>query len=423
MRSAALPGWLYVLFLTLLATATDEFIIAGVLPVVADDLEVSVSAAGQLVTAFAVVYAVAAPTLSVLIERFPKRTVMVTGLVLFVLANVAAAVAPDYWFLMAARIGAALCAAVVAAAVFATAAAGAPEGAQGRYLGVVTAGMTAALFSGVPLGSWLGGTFGWRATFWLIAGVGAFALVGLLVTVPAVPRGEPAPLRARMAPLRNRAVLRLVAVTFLAASGGLMFYTYLGAYAAEVAGGSYGLLSFLLFLVGVTGLAGALLSGRAADAWGPQRSLRCVLAGHAVALALATGLVFSGIGSRVALAAVIACWAIFAWALTPPVQGSILAAAGPASGMTALSLNISGLYLGTGVAGAAGGAVIGMYGAAYVPLAAAVLMTLSFLLAPSASVHEAVEVEVADEGGAVAHRKGTLPGDGAKTRRPIPAAE
>lgn len=383
MKSTALPGWLYVLFLTLLATATDEFVIAGVLPALADDLEVSVGAAGQLVTVFALIYAVGAPTLSVLCERFAKRTVLVVGLLLFVLANVAAALAPGYWFLMGARVAAALCAAVVASAAFATAAAGAPDGAQGRYLGVVTAGMTAALFSGVPLGSWLGGAFGWRATFWTIAAVGAVAAAGLLATAPAVPGSAPAPLRERLAPLRDRAVLRLVTVTFLAASGGLMFYTYLGTYTAEVAGGSYGLLSFALFLVGAAGLIGALLSGRVTDLWGPQRSLRRVLAGHALTLALAAGLIFSGIDNRYALAAVIACWAVFAWALTPPVQGSILAAAGPAAAMTALSLNISGLYLGTGVAAAVGGALIGTIGIPAVPLAASILMILAFLLSPS----------------------------------------
>lgn len=384
MRSAALPGWLYILFLTLLATATDEFVIAGVLPAVADDLGVSVAAAGQLVTVFAFAYAIGAPTLSVVCERFAKRTVLIGGLLLFVLANGAAALAPDYWVLMGARVAAALSAAVVASAAFTTAAAGAPEGAQGRYLGVVTAGMTAALFSGVPLGSWLGAAFGWRATFWTIAAVGAVAAAGLLATAPAVPGSAPAPLRQRLAPLRDRAVLRLVTVTFLAASGGLMFYTYLGTYTAEVAGGSYGLLSFALFLVGAAGLIGALLAGRVTDLWGPQRSLRRALAGHAIMLALAAGLIFSGIGNRYVLAAVIACWALFAWALTPPVQGSILAAAGPAAGMTALSLNISGLYLGTGVAAAVGGAIVGTLGVPYVPVAAAVLMALSFLLSPSA---------------------------------------
>jgi predicted MFS family arabinose efflux permease len=379
-KRPGLPGWLYVVFLALLATATDEFVIAGVLPALADDLEVSVSAAGQLVTVFAVVYAVGAPTLAVLCERFPRRTVMVAALAVFVLANVAAAMAPGYWWLMAARIAAALAAAVVASAAFATAAAGAPPGEQGRYLGVVTAGMTAALFTGVPVGSWLGGALGWRATFWLIAAVGTAAAVGLLVTASAMSGGASAPLRERLAPLRNPGVLRLVTVTFLAASGGLMFYTYLGPYAAEVATGSYALLSVLLLVVGVAGLAGALLAGRITDAWGPGWSLRLVLGGHALALGLAAVLVFSDVGNRYLLAAVIAFWALFAWALAPPVQGSILAAAGPASGMTAMALNISGLYLGTGVAGALGGTVIETAGIRYVPVVASVLMGLSFVL-------------------------------------------
>ncbi|MFI8853802.1 MFS transporter [Streptomyces sp. NPDC053499] len=379
--SDRLPGWLHVLFLTLLATATDEFIIAGLLPQVADDLGVGVPAAGQLVTVFAVVYALGAPTLAVLCERFPRRTVTVAGLALFVVANVAAALAPGYWWLMAARMLAALCAAVVTAAAFATAAAGAPENAQGRYLGVVTAGMTAALFTGVPVGSWLGGAFGWRATFWLIAAVAAVAALGVLATAPAVPGGEPAPLRRRLAPLRQAAVLRVVAVTFLAASGGLMFYTYLGAYTAEVASGSGGLLPFLLFLVGVAGLAGALLAGRVTDARGPRRALCLVLGGHALMLAAAATQALSGVHSTVLLSLVVGCWAVFAWGLNPPVQGSVLAVAGPEAGMTAPALNICGLYLGTGVAGALGGAVVGAAGVRYVPLAAAALMLCSFALA------------------------------------------
>ncbi|RBQ12186.1 MFS transporter [Spongiactinospora rosea] len=380
----SLPSWLFVLFLTLLATATDEFIIAGVLKTVAVDLNVSVSAAGQLVTVFALVYALGAPTLALIFERFPKRTVMVAGLLVFVLANVAAAAAPGYWFLMAARVAAAAAAAIVTSAAFTTTAVGAPEGMQGRYLGVVTAGMTAALFTGVPLGSWLGGAFGWRATFWLIAAVGAIALVGLAVTVPKVPGSTPAALRERLAPLRDMSVLRLVMVTFLAASGGLMFYTYLAEFTAEVASGSYQLLSIMLFIVGIAGLAGALLAGRITDTLGPQRSLRVVIGGHAVALAFLAVLAFSGVESPIVMGLLIAFWSVFAWGLNPPIQGSILSAAGPQVGMTALALNISGLYLGTGVAGATGGAIIGVSDIIYVPVAATVLMTLSFLLTPRA---------------------------------------
>lgn len=374
------PLWLFILFVVLLATATDEFIIAGILPSIASDLEISVSAAGQLVTVFAVVYAVGAPTMAVALERYPRRTVMVVGLVVFALANVAAALAPEYWSLMATRVVAAMSAAVVTAAAFATAAARAPEGQQGRYLGVVTAGMTVALITGVPLGAWLGGAIGWRATFLLIASIGVAAAVGLLLSAPAVPGSTPAPLRERLRPLSNPAVLRCVSVTFLAASGGLMFYSYLSVYTAQVSSDSYALLTVLLFIVGVAGLVGALVSGRWADSMGPQRALSVVVGGHAVALSLLAALAFSGLGNVLVLGALIALWGVFAWGLNPPVQGSVLAAAGPEHGMTALAMNIAGLYLGAGVAGALGGVVIELVGVTWLPVASTALMLVSLLL-------------------------------------------
>jgi predicted MFS family arabinose efflux permease len=210
----------------------------------------------------------------------------------------------------------------------------------------------------------------------------------MLVSAPSVPGTAPTPLRDRLAPLRSLPVLRLVAVTFLAASGGLMFYTYLGGYTAVVAPRATGLLPVLLLLVGLAGLAGALLAGRLTDARGPARSLRWVVGGHAAALVVAAVPGIGGTAGPALLAAVVAGWAFFAWALTPPVQGSILAVAGPSAGMTALALNISGLYLGTGVAGALGGLVIDAVGIRYVPVAAAVLMAASFALTLPTHSHD-----------------------------------
>ncbi|MFI0978198.1 MFS transporter [Streptomyces sp. NPDC021093] len=393
----AYPSWLFLLFLTLLATATDEFIIAGVLKSIAADLDVSVSAAGQLVTVFAVVYALGAPTLAVIFERFAKHIVMVVGLSAFVVANIGAALAPDYWTLMAARVVAALAAAVVTSAAFTMTAMGAPEGQQGRYIGVVTAGMTTALFTSVPIGSWLGGSFGWRATFWLIAGVGLVAALGLLVSAPRIAGSTPAPLRTRLGPLRDPAVLRLITVTFLLAGGGLMFYTYLGEFTGELAGGSYGLLSVMLLIVGVAGLVGALVTGRITDSMGPARTLRMVAGGLTVALALAAAVGFAGLGSPVAVGIVVALYAIFAWGFPPPIQGSILRTVGPEVGMTALALNICALYLGTGAAGTIGGAIIGLSDVKWLPVVGAVMVALAFLIAPRRTPEQATGAQ-ADAG-------------------------
>ncbi|OOC54913.1 MULTISPECIES: MFS transporter [Nocardiopsis] len=305
---------------------------------------------------------------------------MVVGLLVFALANAGAAVAPGYWTLMGTRAVAALAAAVVTAAAFATAAARAPEGQQGRYLAVVTAGMTVALITGVPLGAWLGGAVGWRATFVLIASVGVAAALGLLASAPGVPGGAPAPLRERLGPLGDPAVLRCVAITFLAASGGLMFYSYLSVYTAQVSSDSSTLLTSLLFVVGVAGLGGALVSGRWADSLGPQRALSAVVGGHVLGLGMLAALAFTGSGHPLVIGALVAFWAVFAWGLNPPVQGSVLAAAGPGKGMTALAANIAGLYLGAGVGGALGGVVVGTVGVAYLPLASTALMLAALAL-------------------------------------------
>ena len=384
----AMPAWLVVLFLAMLAVGTDEFVIAGVLPEVADDLEVSVAAAGQLVTVFAVVYAIGAPTMALATDRLPRRALIVASLLVFAAANAGAALAADYWMLMAARIVAALAAASVAAASFATAATAAPEGRQGRYLGVVTAGLTVALFTGVPAGTWLAGDLGWRTTFWLLAAIGALVAAGVLASAPRIAPGEPSTLSERLAPLHDGVVLRLLAVVFVAASGGLMFYTYLGPFTADVAGGSYQLRTVALLTVGIAGVGAVLLAGRATDARGPMQVLKLVLAGHGAALLLLAALAFSGQDSPILLLASIAVWSMFAWALNPPIQGSLLAAA-PQAGMTALALNISGLYLGTGVAGALGGAVTALADVRYVPLTAGFLLLGALILAFRADHHSA----------------------------------
>lgn len=374
------PNWLAGLFVAMLAIGTDEFVIAGVLPQISTDLAVSAAATGQLITAFAVAFAIGAPLLAVLTDRLPRRAVIVAALAVFALANAAAALAPGYWPLLLARVAAALAAALVASAAFALAAGNAPDGKQGHYLSVVTVGLTAALFTGVPVGTWLGGAYGWRATFWLLAGVGAIVAAAVAASAPAMPGTTPTPLAERLAPLRALPVARLMATTFLCGSGGLMFYSYLGPLTAALADDSYQTLSLILLLVGVTGVGAVFLGGRLTDAWGPRPARLLVIGGHGIALLGLAALAFSGTRSVTAFASLVAVWSVFAWALNPPMQASMLAAA-PNAGSTAMALNISGLYLGSGVAGGLGGLILATTSVAYPPLAAAALLLAALALA------------------------------------------
>lgn len=378
MASRHLPGWLAGLFIATLALGTDEFVIAGLLPELAADLQISTGAAGQLITVFAVTFAVSAPVLAAALDPLPRRQVILAGLTVFIIANATAAIAPTYLVLLALRALAGLAAAVVSATAFAIAAQGAPPGRQGRALAVVTAGLTVALFTGVPVGAWIGALFGWRSTFVLIAIVALGALCVLAATTPRLQGTATMGLSERLSPLRSLRVLRLVLAVFLSGVGGLMFYSYLAALLQQHQGDTAAL-PWVLLLVGAIGVPSALLGGGLADRYGGRRSRLIVIGGHAGALALVGALLSFG-APLPALLLGIALWSVFAWALNPPLQTSTIEAA-PGAAMTAISLNISGLYLGTAVAAAIGGVIVDGPGVLWIPGAATLALALAWVSA------------------------------------------
>ncbi|MFR9721910.1 MFS transporter [Streptomyces sp. MS19] len=375
------PVWLMALFIATWALGTDEFVIAGVLNTVAADLDVSPGAAGQLVTGFAFAFALGAPVLAVRLDRYPRRLVLCGGLAAFSLANVGCALAPGLTPLLVLRIVAGLSAAAVSTTAFAAAAEGAPEGKRGTYLSVVTAGLTVALFTGVPAGTWIADTWGWRSTFVLIAVAAAVTTLIVLLAMPRLPGTGPAALAERLRPLRHPALLRMVTAIFLCGTGGLMFYTYLGPVTAHTLGTDR-YLPVLLLSVGLVGVVAALFGGRLTDMRGARSARLAILGGHAVALAVLAVLVLAG--APVGLYAVGVClWAVFAWALNPPMQASSIQAA-PEAAMTAISLNISGLYLGTAAAGAVGGLTLDHLGASAIPVVGASVLLAAWLVAAPA---------------------------------------
>ncbi len=378
MTHLRIPSWLGGLFAATLALGTDEFVIAGLLPELATDLQISTGMAGQLITVFALTFALGAPVMGVVLDAYPRRRVILTALALFAVANLAAAIAPTFGVLVVLRASAGLAAAVISSTAFAVAAQAAPPDRQGSYLSVVTAGLTVALFTGVPLGAWAGALFGWRSTFVLIAIVALGAMIVLAARLPQLEGAPATSLAERLSPLRIVSVLRLVLAVFLSGVGGLMFYSYLSAL-LEQHQGDTAALPWVLLLVGVIGVPSAFLGGRLVDCYGGRRSRRIVVGGHAVALAT--------VGTLLALSAPfpflllgIAVWAVFAWALNPPLQASTIEAA-PEAPMTAISLNISGLYLGTAVAGGAGGIIVDGPGVLWIPFAAAIALALAWVSA------------------------------------------
>jgi predicted MFS family arabinose efflux permease len=178
------------LALAAFAIGTEAFVIAGLLPTIAADLQISVAAAGQLVTAYALTYAVGSPILAVVLNNIDRRTVLMLALIWFIAGNLLAVVATGFPLLLASRmlmaIGAGLC---MPTALGVSVAIASPER-RGRAVALVTSGITVATVAGVPLGNLVGSLFGWRATFVMVALLGAVALTGLVFGLPRAGRAD-----------------------------------------------------------------------------------------------------------------------------------------------------------------------------------------------------------------------------------------
>jgi predicted MFS family arabinose efflux permease len=231
------------------AIGTEGFMIAGLLPALARDLNVGLPAAGHLVTAFSLVYAIGAPVMAVLTAGLERRRLLAVAMGGFTLANLLAALAPGYAGLLAARLLLAMAAASFMPAASGYAAAlGGPER-RGRALSMVTNGLTLAIIAGVPLGVLVGDGFGWRATFLGVAGLAALSLLGILARLPRQPPGATASLSERLALAKRCDMLAVLATSVLSVAGTFTVYTYLGVFLAGVAGlGPQGLALVLLGL-------------------------------------------------------------------------------------------------------------------------------------------------------------------------------
>jgi predicted MFS family arabinose efflux permease len=340
------------------AIGTEGFMIAGLLPALARDLSVGLPAAGHLVTAFSLAYAIGAPVMAVLTAGLERRRLLAVAMGGFTLANLLAALAPGYAGLLAARLLLALSAASFMPAASGYAAAlGGPER-RGRALSMVTNGLTLAIIAGVPLGVLVGQGFGWRATFLGVAGLAALSLLGILAWLPRQPPSATARLVERLALARRMDVLAVLVTSVLTVAGTFTVYTYLGPFVGAVAGLGARDLAMVLLVFGIASAAGTRLSGSAADHWGPRTT---VLAGCGLVLvaylALSIGAVLGQAAAMPVLLPAILLWGSASWGVMTAQQARLVALA-PALAPVSLSLNSSAIYLGSATGAAVGALVI-----------------------------------------------------------------
>ncbi|MFE1833375.1 MFS transporter [Streptomyces sviceus] len=343
---------LYILVLGAFALGLDAYVMAGLLPKVAADLHTSESAAGQMVTLFTLCYALAAPVFATALAGRPAKTILTAALLLFTAANALTAVAGSLAVLLVARALAGVGAGVYSPMAAATAASLAGEERRGRALALVMGGMSIGTVIGVPVGVLLADHVGWRGTLWLITGLGAVAVAGVVLALPRLEATPPPPLRERARILARRPVAAIAGVSLIAGVTSLGLYTYLAPFLAD-AGGIDGTLG-AMWAWGLGGVAGSLLIGRIVDRTGrPYAVVTVVL----ILLCLSHLLLPVAARSAWVLAVPLVVWGATGWALQVPQQHQLIAAR-PDQAPVAVSLNSSAVYLGSALGSALGGVVL-----------------------------------------------------------------
>ncbi|WP_199548997.1 MFS transporter [Streptomyces sp. N35] len=331
---------------------TTEFVIMGLLPEVAADFDVSIPLAGYLVTGYALGVVLGAPLMTALGTKISRKRMLMLLMGLFIVGNVLSALAPAFGVMLAGRVVASLAhgaffgiGSVVAAELVA------PEKKAGAIAMMFT-GLTVANVVGVPLGTLVGQSLGWRVTFGIVAVLGVVGLLGVARLVPDLPKPEGVRLRHEVAAFRNVQVLLAMAMTVLGFGGVFAAITYITPMMTDVAGYADSSVTWLLVLFGLGMVGGNLVGGKFAD-----RALMPMLYVSLGALAVVLALFTLTAHNKIAAAVTIALVGALGFATVPPLQKRVLDQAAGAPTL-ASAVNIGAFNLGNALAAWLGGVVI-----------------------------------------------------------------
>ncbi len=355
---------------------TTEFLIVGLLPGLARDLNVTVSQAGLLVTLFAFTVAATGPLLTALMANMERKRLFIGVLVLFGLSNALAAVAPNIWIMAIARFVPALALPVFWSLASATAVELVGPARAGRAISTVAFGIVAATVFGIPIGVLISDAFGWRAAFWVLSAVAFAKALLLLLTFPNTRvRADSVRLVTQLRILRDPMVVSHVLLSLLVFTGMFTAYTYLADMLERLGGFDGETVGWTMMAFGAVGLAGNTLGGRLVD-----RSPLGATALFSALMAVGLTIVAPAMQSHGLLAVALGIWGIAQAALFIVCHVRLMKSA-PEAPAFAASLNISGANIGIGLGAVVGGHVIDHYGLAALGGAAAIIVAASVGLA------------------------------------------
>ena len=355
---------------------TTEFVIVGLLPSIARDLEVSVPQAGLLVTLFAFTVAALGPFLTAYFARFQRKRLFISILLMFAFANTVAALAPNIWVMAFARLLPALGLPVFWALASETAVDIVGPEYAGRAIAKIGFGIVCATVFGIPVGTLISDAWGWRSAFAILAVVALAKALLLWIYLPATRAvKETVTLSSQFGLLRSPLMIGHILLSVLVFSGMFTAYTYLADILERLAGFDGTLVGWCLMGFGAVGLIGNSLGGRMVDRHPLIASM--VFCGFMIGGLVA---LVPSIHSTLGLAATMGIWGVTQAAMFLVSHVRLMKVA-PHAPAFAASLNIAGANLGIGLGAMVGGRVIDNYGLGSLGFAAAGFILISILLA------------------------------------------
>ncbi|WP_047044301.1 MFS transporter [Vibrio mexicanus] len=375
-----MPLALLALTLSAFAIGTTEFVIVGLIPTMAADLNVSLPSAGLLVSLYALGVAVGAPVLTALTGKWNRKHVLLSVMALFVLGNILAWQAPGYNTLIVARILTGLAHGVFFS-IGSTIATGLVEKEKAASaIAIMFTGLTVALVTGVPLGTYIGQIYGWQATFLIVAVLGLVAWIGSALLVPCNLKQPPATrLSSQLKVLAHPRLLLVYLITALGYGGTFTAFTFLAPILEEVSGFNSSTISLIMLVYGVSVAIGNIWGGKMADTMGPIKALTVIFTGLATVLVVFN---FTAVNPITAVATIL-IWGAFAFGNVPGLQVYVVKLAEkytPDAVDVASGLNIAAFNVGIALGAWGGGLIVANAGLMHTPWIGAVIVVFALLL-------------------------------------------
>ncbi|WP_372373783.1 MFS transporter [Vreelandella venusta] len=348
----------YLVALGAFALGMASYITAGLIPLIEDAFSVSAATAAQLVTAFTLAYGLGSPVVVALLPGHYQRVGLLLALAVFIVANIASALASSFISLAIWRAVAGVGAGVYLAMGIAASAAITAEAHRGKAIAIIMGGMASGTVLGVPFSLLLAERFGWESAMWLISVLGIVAYAGLHAKLPTLPSLPSLPLARKLAILKAPHAMAILAVSLLGAVASLGMYTFIAPFMTATESGAVRSITGYLWVWGIGGVVGSFLIGPLVDRFiGPVITLAIMLL---LSLALIALPVTASVHPLLTLLP-IALWGAVGWALQVPQNNELIRTRQPhGDGNLAVALNESALYLGSAIGAASGGVILAL---------------------------------------------------------------